>query len=90
MDAGARKKYDGNLPLPFLRQFDRMVPEIRRHVRRAKLKLGVVRPELLTEEVVIGAFEVYASLANRGLSDLAYPKPLAMTALEQLSIRKPR
>jgi hypothetical protein len=62
-----------------------MIPEIRRHT------LSVFRPEesgrleAFLAEVVASAFEVYRRLAESGLSDLAYPKPLCTAALVWLS-----
>ena len=58
-----------------------MIPEIRRHV---ELALGSSNPHLketFMEGVLANALEIYARLAQRGLASLAYPRPLAMTAL---------
>ena len=85
MVAISREEFRGELPLPFLSQFDRMIPEIRRHGQSALFRLGRTRPELISEDVVRGAFDVFTMLAGLGMSELAYPQPLAMTAFEQLS-----
>jgi hypothetical protein len=62
-------------------KFAHMIPEIREHT------LSVCRPdesnrlETFLYEVFASAFEVYCRLADCGLSDLAYPKPLCLAAL---------
>jgi hypothetical protein len=90
MVAISREEFRGELPLPFLSQFDRMIPEIRRHGQSALFELDGMRPELPSEEIVRGAFEVFMALVRRGLGDLAYPQPLAMTAVERLSSSDPQ
>jgi hypothetical protein len=85
MVAISMEECHGELPPPFLSQFDRMLPDIRRHGQTASFELLGDRPELPEEEIVTGAFLVFLALARRGLSDLAYPQPLALTAVERLS-----
>jgi hypothetical protein len=66
------------------RTFEHMLPEIRRHVRSA---VPSTDPRSLDESVACVAAiasDIFARLSERGLSDLAYPRPLAMAALVRL------
>jgi hypothetical protein len=58
-----------------------MLPEIRRHVRSA---VQTADPRSLDESVsrvAAIASDIFSRLSERGLSDLAYPRPLALAAL---------
>jgi hypothetical protein len=58
-----------------------MIPEIRKHTKSALCPAAPQRLEAFVAQVVASAFEVYRRLAESGLSDLVYPKPLTATAL---------
>ena len=65
-------------------RFRRMVPEIQRHCRFAFRGVESRRLDPLTARLVLEAFEIFKLLAKRGLDDLAYPSPLARTAVARL------
>jgi hypothetical protein len=64
--------------------FQRILPEIQDRARR---EFRGVRPgelEELVSEVTDLAFQVFLYLAQRGKADIAYPKPLAISAIKQV------
>jgi len=67
-------------------RFARMVPAIRREGRLALRRLEPSEREGLVAEVIATARDIFARLAERGLGDLAYPRPLAMAALVSLGL----
>ena len=67
-----------------VRQFKEMIPEIRHHSELALRGRSEPQIEGGVVLAVAGAFDVFTRLAERGLSELAYPQPLAMAALAGL------
>jgi len=65
-------------------RFRRMVPEIQRHCRFVFRGVESRRLEPLVARAVLHAFEIFKLLTERGLDDLAYPSPLARTAVARL------
>ena len=65
--------------------FEQMRPEIEYRARHAFHNVAPGRLEALVAEVTEQAFHVYLSLAQRGKADIAYPKPLAISAIKQVS-----
>jgi len=66
------------------RSFEHMLPEIRRHVRSAVPSTDARSLDESVTCVAAIASDIFARLSERGLSDLAYPRPLAMAALVRL------
>lgn len=64
--------------------FEQMLPQIRREVNLALRAVPADQREGLIEEVVQRAFGTFLSLAERGKIQIAYAKPLAMTAVKQV------
>ena len=73
-------------------RFEQMLPEIELRARYAFRGVGPERVEELVAAVTNHAFEVFLFLAQRGKADLAYAKPLATSAINQVRIaqRLPR
>ena len=69
--------------------FEQMIPQIRRHVRSAINGKEPHSREQLVAGAIANAFEIFSRLAEDGLSDLAYPRPLAMVSLVRLRQTKP-
>jgi hypothetical protein len=61
-----------------------MLPEIERRARQAFHGVGPDRLEKLVSEVTERAFRVFSYLAQHGKADLAYARPLAMSAIKQV------
>ena len=74
---------------PYTSGFERMIPQIRRHVRSAINGKDPHSREQLVAGAIANAFEIFSRLAERGFSDLAYPRPLAMASLVRLRHTKP-
>jgi len=74
---------------PYTSGFERMIPQIRRHVRSAIHGKDPHSREQIVAGAIAKAFEIFSRLAEHGLSDLVYPKPLAMAALVRLRQTKP-
>jgi len=72
----ARSAYKNN--------FEQMVPQIRRHARSAINGTERRSRDQLVAEVIADAFEIFSRLTEHGVSDLAYPRPLAMASLVRL------
>jgi hypothetical protein len=68
-------------PASLWAQFTRLIPEICNHTQSALRPDESIRLQGFLCDVVASAFEVYRRLAESGLSELAYPKPLCMAAL---------
>jgi hypothetical protein len=62
-------------------KFATMIPEIREYTKSVTCPAASDRREAYLAEVVGKAFEVYRRLVERGLGELAYPKPLCLAAL---------
>jgi hypothetical protein len=65
-------------------EFEQMIPGIRQH---SQLLFSGIEPselESLVDEVIANALDIFLRLAERGLVDLAYPKPLVLAALAML------
>jgi hypothetical protein len=58
-----------------------MIPEIRRHVRSTLRGKEPRSLDQFVSGVVANASDIFGGLAERGLKELAYPRPLAMAAL---------
>ena len=69
--------------------FEHMIPQIRRHVRSAINGKDPHSQEQLVAGALANAFEIFSRLAERGFTDLAYPRPLAMASLIRLRQTKP-
>ena len=69
--------------------FEQMIPQIRRHVCSAINGKDPHSREQLVAGAIANAFEIFSRLAERGFSDLAYPRPLAMASLVRLRHTKP-
>jgi len=69
--------------------FEHMIPQIRRHVRSAINGRDPHSREQIVASAIAKAFEIFSRLAEHGLSDLVYPRPLAMAALVRLRQTKP-
>ena len=69
-------------------QFVQMVPQIRREAHAALRAVDPHRRKELVSEVINCAFGMFMHLAELGKTPLAYPKPLAMTALKKLHGRR--
>jgi len=69
--------------------FEQMIPQIRRHVRSAINGKEPHSREQLVAGAIVNAFEIFRRLAEHGLSDLVYPRPLAMASLVRLRHTKP-
>jgi len=65
-------------------RFQRMLPEIEGRARNAFRTFRPKRREELVAEVTDLAFHVFRYLAQRGKADIAYPKPLAISAIKQV------
>lgn len=65
-------------------RFEQMIPLIRHHSQTLFSDVEPFQLEMLVNEIVANAFDIFTRLAERGLGDLAYPKPLAMAALAQM------
>jgi hypothetical protein len=65
-------------------RFKMMLPEIERRARQAFHGVGPDQFEELVSEVTERAFHVFSYLAQRGKADLAYARPLAMSAIKQV------
>jgi len=65
-------------------RFETMLPEIERRAKRAFRGVGPERLDEIVTAVAERAFHVFVTLAQRGKADLAYARPLAMTAIEQV------
>jgi hypothetical protein len=61
-----------------------MLPEIEYRARHAFHGVTPGRLEELVGEVIGCAFHVYVFLAQRGKADIAYAKPLAISAIKQV------
>ena len=72
-------------------RFETMLPEIERWAKPAFRGAAPDRMDELLTAVAERAFDVFVMLAERGKADLAYPRPLALTAIEQVRAirRKP-
>ena len=68
----------------FTNSFEQMIPQIRRHVRSAINGTEPRSRDQLVAGVIANAFEIFSRLAEHGLSDLAYPRPLATASLVRL------
>jgi hypothetical protein len=66
-------------------KFEQMRPEIEVQARHAFQNVSPGLLDALVDEVTEHAFHVYVSLAQRGKADIAYPKPLAISAIKQVS-----
>ena len=64
--------------------FERILPEIQDRARRAFCGVRPGELEELVSEVTDLAFQVFLYLAQRGKADIAYPKPLAISAIKQV------
>ena len=67
-----------------LGRFEQMIPLILHHSRPLFRDAESSQLAVLLDEVVTNAFDIFTRLAERGLGDLAYPKPLALAALAQM------
>jgi hypothetical protein len=65
-------------------EFEQMIPGIRHHSQLLFSGIESSRLESLVDQVLANALEIFLRLAERGLGDLAYPKPLVMAALARL------
>jgi hypothetical protein len=61
-----------------------MLPEIEDRARHAFRGVWPGELEELVAEVTDLAFQVFLYLAQRGKADIAYPKPLAISAIKQV------
>jgi hypothetical protein len=61
-----------------------MVPAIRATAETAFSCLRREKREAAVARVVLRALEVFASLEQRGIASVAYPKPLALVAVNQV------
>ena len=68
----------------FASSFEQMIPQIRRHLRSAINGTEPRSRDQLVTGVIANAFDIFNRLAEHGLSDLAYPRPLAMASLVRL------
>ena len=64
--------------------FEQMIAEIRHYARSAISSAEPRCREQLVASVIANASEIFSRLAALGLSDLAYPRPLAMASLATL------
>lgn len=71
-------------PASWREVFERMLPEIQYRARRAFRGAGARQLEQLVAEVTEHAFNVFVYLAQRGKADIAYAKPLAISAIKQV------
>jgi len=65
-------------------RFEQMRPEVERHARCAFRDVDEGHFEEIVGRVVNLAFRVYLRLARRGMADIVYPKPLALSAIGQV------
>ena len=68
----------------YTNSFKQMIPQIRRHLRSAINGTEPRSRDQLVTGVIANAFDIFNRLAEHGLSDLAYPRPLAMASLVRL------
>jgi len=65
-------------------RFEQMIPLIRHHSHLLFPDVEAPELEILVDQIIANAFDIFTRLAERGLGDLAYPKPLVMAALAQI------
>ena len=65
-------------------EFEQMIPGIRHHSQLLFSGIEPSRLESLVDEVIANALDIFLRLADRGLGELAYPKPLVLAALAML------
>ena len=73
----------------FTSSFEQMIPQIRRHVRSTINGKEPQSRDQFVAGVIANTFEIFNRLAEHGLSDLAYPRPLAMASLVRLKQTRP-
>ena len=72
------------LPVAWYARFEKMRPEIEYRARRAFRDCGPARLEECVADVIDHALQVFLYLAERGMADVAHPKPLAISAIKQV------
>jgi hypothetical protein len=65
-------------------RFAAMIPQIRRTAQKAFAGVAPKRQHELVMQTVCHAQSVFLQLALRGVTDLAYPQPLAAVAVAQV------
>ena len=66
-------------------RFERMLPQILVEVQRAALGVEPRQRRRFVAQTVESAFAIFACLADRGMADIVYPKPLALAAVKQVA-----
>ena len=66
-------------------KFERMLPQILAEVQRATLGVEPRQRRQMVAQTVEQAFAIFSCLADRGMVDIVYPKPLALAAVKQVA-----
>jgi hypothetical protein len=72
------------LPIEWEAEFEHLLPEIENRARQAFYGFGPTRAEALVAEAAAYAFKIFVLLAQRGKADIAYARPLAALAVQQV------
>ena len=62
-----------------------MLQQILVEVQRAPLGVEPRQRRQIVAQTVEQAFAIFACLADRGMADIVYPKPLALAAFKQVA-----
>ena len=66
-------------------RFEQMLPQILVEVGRTLLGVEPRMRRRIVAQAVRKAFAVFTRLADRGMADIVYPKPLALAAVKQVA-----
>jgi hypothetical protein len=66
-------------------KFERMLPQILAEVQAAPLGVEPRQRRKIVAQTIEQAFAIFACLADRGMADIVYPKPLALAAVKQVA-----
>jgi len=66
-------------------KFERMMPQVLAEVERAPLEAEHDQRQRNIAQTVDKAFAIFVCLADRGMADIVYPRPLALAAVKQVA-----
>jgi hypothetical protein len=69
-------------------QFAQILPQVRFEAERALKDVEPCRRRRVVDRALENVFAVFVRLAERGKADIAYPKPLALSAVKQIAARR--